>query len=158
MRARGRSARGVAVLVVLAMLMTMSGIIPAFARSFIDGGIIESPAYVMNDHTPFRFQFGVPASAGLEPDTEYQVKLRIGDEPDWSVKYGYISAENSGLWTQENDDTWNTESTNFPVVTTDGSGVIEDTWMWGKVGNENLSGNYYLIVSLTPGAAGNTRC
>jgi len=108
--------------------------------------------YVPNDHTPFAVRFSATGSE-LATNAVYYVKIRLSPttSPGGTSNRGFTWNATSHTWTQERD-AW----TNFPSVTTDGSGHIASTWEFCKFGDTSLSGTYYLIISLSQGGSGGT--
>ena len=72
--------------------------------------------------------------------------------PQGSSNRGFIWNATSGQWVQERD-----EWVDFPTVTTDASGnITQSPWLFIKFADDTKSGTYYVLVSLSTGAAGST--
>ena len=144
--------RGLAPLVALLVLLVAAPAAPA-ASPFTGGAIAaDTPSYVADDHTVTAIRF--TATAGLQADTVYHVKVRFspGPAPMGSENRGFIWNAATGRWVQERD-----EWVNFPTVTTDANGqVLESPWFFVKFGDTTLSGPYYVLVSLSIGVKGAT--
>jgi putative cell wall-binding protein len=152
----------------LAMLMVMTLAIPAVSPApasaadtdFVGGPLPnDTPALVPNDHTPLAVRFN---GSGLEPDSTYYVKIRLSLTPSPSgggaLHRGFIWNKDLGEWIRNRGEDWS----RFPTVQTDASGNVisanDANWMFFKFGNENDSGEYYIIVSLNKdGTDGTTR-
>jgi len=147
-----RNTRGRAIAVLITAVLTLStiGVLPAFgAASNYTPSVVEAPAYVLNDHTPFGVRFAVAAGSGLTPSTEYYVKIRIANTNsrttwDQSKHRGFTYDPVANHWEQERDD-W----VDCPTVTTDATGALGNTWVYAKIGDENASGAYFVHVALS---------
>ncbi|TDB36968.1 MAG: hypothetical protein D9V44_10735 [Actinobacteria bacterium] len=149
---KGHLRQRVAVLVVLAMVASMGWTIPSAsgAAATFTGGAYDMPLYVANDHTPVALRFNV--TGGLEANTQYYAKIRFTADvtPNSTTNRGWTYNAATNTWIQERED-W----TLFPVVTTDASGLL-DTWIYAKFGDEDQSGSYYAMVSLSKTGAAST--
>lgn len=132
------------------MMSIIMPAVPAAAASPFEGGAYDAPLFVPNDHTPFAFRYRV--ISGLQPSTNYYLKVRftVATTPSSATNRGFTWNPTTGDWVQERDP-W----TDFPVVTTDELGQL-DAWAWAKFGDENVSGDRYLLVSLSPAGADDT--
>jgi len=143
----------VAIVVVLAMIASIGLAVPpvSAAASAYTGGAWEMPLYMANDHTPVALRFN--SSAGLEANTSYYVKIRFtaAVTPDSATNRGWTWNWTTNSWVQERD-AW----TSFPVITTAADGTIPDTWLYAKFGDEDESGTYYAMVSLSKTGASST--
>jgi hypothetical protein len=139
----------------LAALLALLVAAPAApAASPFTGGPIaaDTPLYIANDHTVTAIRFA--ATAGLQADTVYHVKVRFSPAPApmGSANRGFIWNAATGQWVQER-----AEWADFPTVTTDAGGqVLESPWFFVKFGDTTLSGTYYVLVSLSIGVKGAT--
>jgi putative cell wall-binding protein len=149
---KGLSRKRVAVLLSLTMLASIVGAIPSAsaAAGTYTGGAYDMPKYIANDHTPVALRINV--TDGLEASTSYYLKLRftVAPAPDSATNRGFTWNWTTTKWVQERD-AW----TDFPVVTTDASGLL-DTWVYAKFGDEMTSGTYYTLVSLSKTGASST--
>jgi putative cell wall-binding protein len=134
----------------LALSLAFAGfVVPqasAAASTFI-GGPVDEPLYVANDHTAFGFRYGAGTDSGLDPSTTYYVKVRFteGTSPSPSTNRGYTWNPTTQTWIQESDD-WST----FPTVNTNADSSITTQWLFAKFGDDALTGEYHLMVSLQP--------
>ncbi|MGB4592225.1 MAG: fibronectin type III domain-containing protein, partial [Coriobacteriia bacterium] len=144
MRAPASLRRGFALVLISAMLVAGLGAVPAVAAGSYTGGAAEAPLFVPNDHTAIGVR--VSSSSGLEANTTYYVKVRftVGDAPDPDTNRGWTWNPTTGLWAQERE-AW----TNFPTVTTDATGLVADTWIYAKFGDDNTTGTYKVMVSMS---------
>jgi putative cell wall-binding protein len=157
MRHLRRRMRGVAVL--LASMLAIGGVAApvAYAAESYNGGAADYPRHVMNDHTPFGFRFSAlnsgETTTQLEPSAQYYVKVRLttAPTPSSATNRGFTWNASSGRWVQERE-AW----TEFPTVTTNANGEIPLTWVYAKVGDENVSGSRYVLVSLSRTGTGST--
>lgn len=149
---RAKSVRRLLAVMVAAMML-LGGVMvaPASAAENYTLGSIEAPAYVMNDHTPFGVRFSVDASSGLAPNETYYVKLRLSPNttPSSSANRGFTWNPATGKWIMERESINGSRWVGRPTVTTDETGAIKSTWVYGKFGNEGESGDYYILVSLS---------
>ena len=135
---------------VLAFSLAFAGfVVPrasAAASTFV-GGPVDELAYVANDHTAFGFRYGAGTDSGLEPSTTYYVKVRFteGTSPSPTTNRRYTWNPTTQTWIQESDD-WST----FPTVTTNADTSITWQWLFAKFGDDELAGDYHLMVSLQP--------
>lgn len=145
---RRRSARVVIGLLVLISLAfpTWGGVAGAAAATYT-GGVSDVPLFVLNDHTTFGVRYS--ATAGLQPNTTYYVKVRftVDEAPSPTTNRGWTWNGTSGKWVQEHS-AW----TEFPPVITDDAGQIPETWVFAKFGDEDTTGTYHLMVSLGTGS------
>jgi len=150
-RATLTTVAGLAALMIVVALGCGLGLAPpaSAAIPFTPGADIY-PLFVPNDHTPVAIHFtatGLPDST--DPDnpspTSYYVKVRFNTEakPSPTGNRGWIWNADSQQWVQERDD-W----TKFPVVQR--TGTTAAGWLIVKFGDESVSGQYYIIISLTP--------
>lgn len=151
-----RSGRvGRCLLLTLAAVAAVLALAPmALAASTFTGGPIaaDTPTTVANDHTVYAVRFA--ATAGLDANTTYYVKLRFstGTAPSGTDNRGFTWNPTTKTWIQERAD-W----TEFPTVTTDATGAItQSAWFFVKFGDTSKTGTYYLLASLSIGGAGNT--
>ncbi|MCE5202937.1 MAG: cell wall-binding repeat-containing protein, partial [Actinomycetia bacterium] len=151
MRIASALRKGFALVLVSALLVPGMTIVPAYAAGTYTGGASEAPLFVPNDHTAVGIRFS--ASAGLEATTTYYVKVRFtaADTPDPSTNRGWTWNPATHEWVQERE-AW----TNFPTVTTDASGAIGDTWLYAKFGDDDTTGTYKVMVSLSKTGASST--
>ena len=127
---------------------------PAMAAGTFEGGPDQDPTIrVLNDHTPYAVHF---SATGLDPDTIYYVKVRFteGLSPSGQTNRGWTWNPVSMQWIQEREPLWS----EFPTVTSDGSGVITSNagWVWTKFGDERRTGPYYLSVALNASGGAHT--
>ena len=150
--------------VLLSALLVVIGVpaAPAYAADPYEGGAEDYPLYVMNDHTPIGLRYSADTTpTGLLPSTQYYVKVRftVGTSPSSSSNRGYTWNPTTSRWVQEHEN-W----TEFPTVWTDSEGRILSSsngkvgleWVYAKFGDENMSGDYYLLVSLSATGAAST--
>jgi putative cell wall-binding protein len=80
------------------------------------------------------------------------VKVRFTADvvPNSTTNRGWTYNPTSNTWVQERED-W----TLFPIVTTDASGLL-DTWIYTKFGDEDQSGSYHAMISLSKTGAAST--
>lgn len=149
----GSISRLLAASLAAALLLGGIAVVPASAAETYSLAYVEAPKYVMNDHTPFGVRFSADASSGLEPSTTYYMKVRFSPKtkPENVNNRGFTFNEEMGTWAQERGEWFD-----CPVVTTGADGSIANTWLYGKFGDENKSGDYYLIISLSKLGADST--
>lgn len=136
----------------LAIIMSLAlgawgGVAGAAAATFT-GGVSDTPLFVPNDHTVFAVRYS--ATAGLQPNTTYYLKVRftVDEAPSPTTNRGFTWNGQAGTWVQEHDP-W----ADFPTVTTDASGLIPETWVYAKFGDDDSTGPYHLMISLGTGSA-----
>jgi len=159
MSTRRMTQRRLALAIVLSML---ASVVVAPARAIAAAGDFAGgpdlfPRYVANDHTPFLLHYSAPAGAGLAPNTTYRVKIRfIGAVKSGPTNRGFTWNAATTRWVQERETAsyWAA----FPTVTTDGSGAVpsDDAWLYAKFGDDRMSGDYRLMVSLSATGADST--
>lgn len=145
-----------AALLALASIMLTMGlqVSPALAAGGYTGGAgagkDAAPLYAVNDHTPLGVRW---AASGLTPNTNYYLKARftVDVTPSSSTNRGYTWNPDTQEWVQERA-SW----LGFPVVTTDGTGAIPETWVFVKFGDEAVSGPYHIMISLSELGIGST--
>jgi len=154
---KGRMYRVVALALTTAMLFGGLSVSPAMAaNSYIGGagaGTDSAPLYMPNDHTAVGIRFAAPAGSGLATSTAYYVKVRftVGTTPSPSTNRGYTWNGTTQRWVQERD-SW----LDFPTVTTGADGSITQDWLFAKFGDEAVSGDYHIMVSLSQTGSGTT--
>jgi hypothetical protein len=151
----------------IVMLVAASAAGAALAATSFTGGADDYPIYIPNDHTIVAIHISATGVYGVDPNallpsTQYNVKLRLNTSPtpSGSSNRGWTySGSATNKWVQERDPSWNTPPCDFPVVTTDPSGLISGSngWFYFKFGDTAKSGTYYIIASLQPvGSTGGT--
>jgi len=150
---KGSIRRRIAIVMVLAMVASIGVAVPpvSAAAGTFTGGAWEMPLYMANDHTPIAIR--INSTAGLEASTSYYVKVRFttATTPDSATNRGWTWNWTTNTWAQERD-AW----TSFPIITTSVDGSIPDTWVYTKFGDEDESGTYYAMVSLSKTGASST--
>lgn len=149
--ARMGSRRVLSLLLVACLLTLAAPLSPAMAAAGnFEGGLVDVPRYVSNDHTVYGVTISSSTASGLAPLTTYSVKMRFteGTSPNPSTNRGFIWNAVTEAWVPEAAD-WST----CPTVTTDASGLLPSGWLFGKFGDEASSGDYYLMLSLKAGTA-----
>lgn len=155
-RYTGRRTRTIAVL--LAAIVVLSGIsvVPAHGAPMnYTPSFVEAPAYILNDHTPFGVRFAAAAGSGL-PEGTYYMKVRIANTDsrstwDTSLHRGFTYDPVTNHWEQERED-W----IDCPTVTVAADGSVANTWIYGKFGDETVSGTRYIHVALSATGDGTT--
>ncbi len=146
----GRRGFGLLVLALCAGVVTVAPPVAAGptaqAASSFRGGASETPAVILNDHTPYLIHFASEASSGLLPSTTYYVKVRItvGTAPSGATNRGFTWNPSTHAWLQERE-SW----TNYPQITTDVLGAIPPSTAFVKFGEESKTGTYHVLVSLS---------
>lgn len=151
-----RRALGIVLALALAIPMWVATPAMAVGEDFVGGPApADMPLYIPNDHTPQAIRF---SASGLEPNTAYEVKIRLSpnENPSGNQNRGFTWNPTSGQWVMNRGPLWGVG--NYPTVTTDASGNIAvDKWFYFKFGNENNSGTYYIIVTLNSGGDGSAQ-
>ncbi|MHB1017795.1 MAG: cell wall-binding repeat-containing protein [Coriobacteriia bacterium] len=149
----GSISRLLAASLAAALLLGGIAVVPASAAETFNLAYVEAPRYVMNDHTPFGVRFSADASSALEPNTTYYMKVRFSPKttPQNVSNRGFTWNDEAGAWSQERGEWFD-----CPTITTKADGSIENTWIYGKFGDETKSGDYYLIISLSKLGAAST--
>ena len=157
--------RVTALLLAVALVTGLTGVVPALGATsaiFVPTYpqytplFFETPTKVLDDHTGFGVRFGndvdtVPTSFSGLTDGVYNMKLQLTDTADPTVATvvrGFNWNDVTHEWVQEGSD-W----ADFPTVTVAG-GYLPKIWIWGKVGDETISGTFYVHVALRPVAGG----
>ena len=155
-RTAGRRTRAAAVLLVTAMVLSGLSVFPAYgAPSSYIPSYVESPTYILNDHTPFGVRFAAAAGSGLPAGT-YYMKIRLANTDsrttwDVSMHRGFTYDPVANHWEQERED-W----IDCPTVTVSADGSIGNTWIYGRFGDETVSGTRYIHVALSATGDGTT--
>lgn len=125
------------------------------ASSSFTGGPDQYAADMLNDHTPVAVHFSADASGGLAANTTYYLKVRftVGTSPSGSTNRGFTWNPATQRWVQERE-SW----TLFPTVSTDASGAIGSSsgWVFAKFGDDTKSGQYHVLISLSPTGVSDT--
>ena len=155
-RYTGGRLRAVAVLLTAVVVVSGISVVPAHgaAMNYIPS-YVESPTYILNDHTPFGVRFGAAAGSGL-PEGTYYMKIRIANTDsratwDTSLHRGFTYDPVANHWEQEREDWFD-----CPTVTVAADGSIANTWIYGKLGDETVSGTRYIHVALSATGDGTT--
>ncbi len=152
----GRRTRAAAVLLVAIMILTGISVVPAYGAAMnYTPSYVESPAYILNDHTPFGVRFAAAAGSGL-PEGTYYVKIRVANTDsrttwDTSLHRGFTYDPVANHWEQEREDWFD-----CPTVSVSADGSIGNTWVYAKFGDETASGTRYIHVALSATGDGTT--
>ncbi|MDO8847319.1 MAG: hypothetical protein Q7W51_02875 [Coriobacteriia bacterium] len=152
----GRRTRAAAVLLVAIMILSGLSVVPAYgAAANYTPSYVESPTYILNDHTPFGVRFAAAAGSGL-PEGTYYVKIRVANTNsrttwDTSLHRGFTYDPVANHWEQERDDWFD-----CPTVSVSADGSIGNTWVYAKFGDETASGTRYIHVALSATGDGTT--
>ncbi len=153
----GRFRRVMALALATALVLAGMNVNPAMAAASYTGGAgagtDSAPLYIPNDHTAVGIRFYAPPSSGLATSTAYYVKVRftVGTTPSPTTNRGYTWNWTTGQWAQERE-SW----LDFPQVTTNADGSIDQMWLFTKFGDEAASGDYHIMVSLSQTGSGTT--